>query len=87
MDFCDIRRRNGENVVEVGGETVSPGREIDRCVLAGDLDHAVGLVTCERGGQTMNRSMDRRSLHPIPSPAHQESEEDCRADPGDCDGT
>ena len=43
MDFRDIRRSNGGNVVEVGGEPVSPGREI-----AGDLDQAVGLITCER---------------------------------------
>ena len=47
--FCDIRRRNGGgNVVEVGAETVSPEREIYWCVLAGDLDHVVGLITCER---------------------------------------
>ena len=40
--FCDIRRRNGGwNAVEIGAETVSPGREIDRCVLAGDLDQAL----------------------------------------------
>ena len=48
MDFCDIRRPSGGNVVEVGGETVSPGNEIYRSVLAGDLDQAVGLTTCER---------------------------------------
>ena len=49
MDICDIRRRNcGGDPVEVGVDTVSPGREIDRSVLAGDLDQAVGLITCER---------------------------------------
>ena len=49
MGFCDIRGRNGGgNVVEVGAGTVSPGREIDRCVFAGDLDQVVGLITCER---------------------------------------
>ena len=49
MKICDIRRRNGGwNAAEVSVETVSPGKEIDRCVLAGDLDQAVGLTTCER---------------------------------------
>ena len=38
-------------------------------------------------GQTMNHSVDRRSLHPSPSPAHQESDEDWQAGPGGCDGT
>ena len=47
-EICDIRRRNGGwKAVEVGVETVPPGREIDRCVLTGDLQ-AVGLKTCER---------------------------------------
>ena len=59
MDICDIRRRSGGgNVVEVGAETVSPGMDIDRCVLAGD-----------------HRSVDRRSLRLMPSPAGQESEQ------------
>ena len=49
MKICDVRRRDGGwNAVEVGVETVSPGRETDRCVVAGDLDQAVGLITCER---------------------------------------
>ena len=38
----------GWNAVEVGVETVSPGRAFDRCILAGDLGQAVGLITCER---------------------------------------
>ena len=46
---CVIRRSNGGRVVEVGMETVSPGRTVDGRVLAGDLDQAVGLTTCERG--------------------------------------
>ena len=33
---------------EVGAETVSPRREIDRCVFAGDLDQVAELITCER---------------------------------------
>ena len=49
MKIFDIRRRNGDwNAVEVGVETATPGREIDRCVLAGDLDQAVGIITCEQ---------------------------------------
>ena len=44
-----IRRSDGGHVVEVGIETVSPGRKVDRRVLAGDLDQVLGLVTCERG--------------------------------------
>ena len=47
--ICGIRRGDGSHVVEVGTETVSPGRKVDRRVLAGDLDQAVGLITCERG--------------------------------------
>ena len=46
--ICGIRRGNGEHVVEVGTETVSPGRKIDRRV-AGGLDQAVGLMTCVLG--------------------------------------
>ena len=38
-------------------------------------------------GKTRNQPVDRRSLHPIPSPAHQEGEESCQADPGDYGGT
>ena len=34
---------------ELGADPASPGMEIDRCVLARDLDQVVGLVTCERG--------------------------------------
>ena len=26
---------------------VSPGKEIDRCMLAGNFDQGVGLITCE----------------------------------------
>ena len=49
MKICDIRRRTGGwNAVEVDVAAVSPGREIDQCVLAGDLDQAVGLFTRER---------------------------------------
>ena len=49
MKIGDIRRRDGGgNAVEVSVETVSPRREIDRRVLAGDVDQAVGLTTCER---------------------------------------
>ena len=74
MNICVIRRRNGNgNAVAVGVETVSPGREMDRCVLAGDLDQAVGLINCERSlfshtAKTLNRSVDRRSLRLIQSP-------------------
>ena len=72
MKTCDTRCRNGGwNAVEVGVETVSPGREIDLCFLAGDLDQAVGLIICEGFvqpyGQTKNRPADRRSLRQIPS--------------------
>ena len=50
VDFCDIRRRHGGgNIIEVGVETVSPGRAFGRRVLAGDLDQVVGLKTCEAG--------------------------------------
>ena len=31
--------------------------------------------------------VDPNNLHPIPPPAHQESEEESQADQGDCDGT
>ena len=49
MKICDIRRRIcGGNAAEVGVETVSSGGKIDRSALAGDLDQAVGLMTCER---------------------------------------
>ena len=51
-----IRRSNGGNVVEVGIETVSPGRNVDRRVLAGDLDqvlaHNLLAVTVQPLGQT-----------------------------------
>ena len=46
---CVIRRSNGEHVVEVGIETVSPSRKVDRRVLAGDLDQVLRVITCERG--------------------------------------
>ena len=45
---CGIRRSSGGHAVEVGTENVSPGRKVDRRVLAGDLDQVVGLITRER---------------------------------------
>ena len=49
MKICDIRcRSGGGNAVEVGVETVSHGWEVDRCVLVGDVDQAVGLISCWR---------------------------------------
>ena len=93
MEVCDIRRRNsGGNVVEVGVETVCPRGEIDLCALSGDLDQAVGLITCERASFSRtakhnNRTVDRCSLRLMPSPAIQESAEDWQANPGDRAGT
>ena len=56
------------HVVEVGIETVSPWRKVDRRVLTGDLDQVLGLVTCERTvhpfGQTSHRR--RGSMQGIP---------------------
>ena len=42
--FCYVRRNNGRNVINVGGEAVLPWREVNRCVLAGDLDQVFGLM-------------------------------------------
>ena len=53
-----------------------------------DVLHAVrqenGFV--QPYAQTMNRSVDRRSLRLISSPVKKESEQDWQASPGDCDG-
>ena len=43
--FCDVRRNNGRNV-NAGGDTVLPRREVDRRVLAGELDQVFGRIPC-----------------------------------------
>ena len=44
--FCDVRRNDCSNVINVGAETVLSWREVDRRVLAGDLDQVFGIITC-----------------------------------------
>ena len=44
--FCDVRRNDCSNVINVGAATVLSWRKVHRRVIAGDLDQVFGIITC-----------------------------------------
>ena len=50
MVSCDLRRSDcGSEVLDVGVESCSFSKKVDRRVLTADFDEALGLMTCEGG--------------------------------------